>query len=240
MAGPIDPTNPGNPDHPCHDAPDPHEAAAVPPYMAFARALEVEAAAQCAATATHFYTLKGNCIDLGDPDPGQIDINEIANSLSLKNRFSGHMIGPYSVAQHVVLLVDFLRSLGVRDPAILLWALMHDAGEYVMGDMVTPTKVEVPEVVTVEDRVLRVVIEKYGLTWPIPKLVRRADNCLVHLEASVLQTNAPWVNPTKVALMQSVKIRPWPWTRARRMFLCRFNELQPLVVKEIKRERGTK
>jgi len=65
---------------------------------------------------------------------GQISIEDIAHALAYTNRFGGHAKGGYTVAQHCI------RASSIAAPGDMLWALMHDAPEAYMGDLVSPLK----------------------------------------------------------------------------------------------------
>lgn len=90
---------------------------------------------------TFILTARGNAFDLALANPAQIDIHDIAHALALINRFGGHTSRPYSVAEHSLHVCDILEDrLGVRHPAALIAALLHDAHEAYVGDMATPLK----------------------------------------------------------------------------------------------------
>lgn len=80
-------------------------------------------------------TYTGKYVDILDPDPSQICIEDIAHSLSLINRFNGHSIVPYSVGRHSIEV-----SKHFTDPKERLIGLMHDAAEAYMGDIPKPIK----------------------------------------------------------------------------------------------------
>lgn len=86
-----------------------------------------------------FNTVSGIRVDLNEPTPDMIDIRDIANSLSKICRFNGHVSHFYSVAQHSVLVCYlFAESEGGM---FSLEALMHDAAEAYLGDVIKPLKV---------------------------------------------------------------------------------------------------
>lgn len=87
-------------------------------------------------------TVSGKRIPLRERLTGDlVDINDIAHSLSMQNRFLGHTRHPYSIAQHSLNCVAAAASFhGVRDPNALLAILLHDAAEAYMGDIIRPVK----------------------------------------------------------------------------------------------------
>lgn len=85
-------------------------------------------------------TATGQDLDLALPRPGQINIKDIAHSLSQLNRFTGHASRPYSVAEHSLLVCDIATNNLQLDVHGQLAALLHDAHEAYCGDLHTPGK----------------------------------------------------------------------------------------------------
>lgn len=81
-------------------------------------------------------THSGLLVNVLDPDPELIRLGDIAHALSFVNRFGGHTPQPYSVAEHSILVA----SEFIGEPKAYRTALLHDAPEYVLGDMVGPLK----------------------------------------------------------------------------------------------------
>lgn len=124
-----------------------------------------------------------------DPQVEDIDSVDIAHALSLICRYGGHTTRFYSVAEHCVLM-----SMAVPAEDALA-ALLHDAAEAYVGDMVRPLKLEMPHYRAVEDRLLKVIGERFGVVLdPLPPAVKEADNrILVNERAALLsQPPAPW------------------------------------------------
>ena len=109
-----------------------------------------------------------------------IDIDDIAHSLSLINRFNGHTSLPRSVAAHSIHVAEIVPD------EFKLTALLHDAQEAYVGDMVRDLKVEVAKRTTyfneMEDRVAELISQKYGCIFPLPKEVVKADNTMLYAE----------------------------------------------------------
>jgi hypothetical protein len=84
-------------------------------------------------------TVSGRFVDLLDPMPTQIDRGDIAHGMAMTCRYGGHVSRFYSVAEHVLLVRDLLESQG-HTGQVLLAALLHDAAEAYLGDIVSPLK----------------------------------------------------------------------------------------------------
>ena len=136
--------------------------------------------------------LSGRRLDLLDPTPVDIEIQDIAHGLAFVARWNGQTLGdwPYSVAEHS-LLVEAL--VGRIEPALSprwrLAALLHDAPEYVIGDMISPVKAAVgPGYGALDQRLTAAVHLRFGLPAtlpaPIKKLIKRADTLSAWLEAT--------------------------------------------------------
>jgi 5'-deoxynucleotidase YfbR-like HD superfamily hydrolase len=136
--------------------------------------------------------LSGRRLDLLDPTPVDIEIEDIAHGLAFVARWNGQTQGeyPYSVAEHSLLV----EALFVRiDPkASAKWklaALLHDAPEYVIGDMISPVKTAVgPGYSALDDRLAAAIHLRYGLPASVPKTIKakikRADKISAWLEAT--------------------------------------------------------
>jgi hypothetical protein len=105
-----------------------------------------------------------------DPRSEEISITDIAHGLSNTCRYNGHTQPFYSVAQHSV-LVSQNCSLKNRK-----WALLHDAAEAYIGDMIRPMKKYFPLFIEIETRIMECVCKKYGLPLEIPAEVSEMDN----------------------------------------------------------------
>jgi uncharacterized protein len=138
--------------------------------------------------------LSGRRLDLIDPSPLDVEIGDIAHGLARVARWNGQTRGPeiFSVAQHS-LLVEALFAAGEVEssPSERLVALLHDAPEYVIGDMISPFKAAIGgDYKLVEARLKRAVLIRFGLTAePRDDLDRRikvADRASAYLEATAL------------------------------------------------------
>ena len=137
--------------------------------------------------------LSGRRLDLIDPSPLDVEIGDIAHGLARVARWNGQTKGPeiFSVAQHSLLVEALFAARDVASPQARLAALLHDAPEYVIGDMISPFKAAVGgDYKLVEARLKRAVLIRFGLTAePSEDLERRikvADRASAYLEATAL------------------------------------------------------
>ncbi len=119
-------------------------------------------------------------LDVLNPDPERIRIEDIAQSLAFLCRFNGHVKFHYSVAQHSLLVADLVCAR--HGPALALTALMHDAPEAYLGDLISPLKAVLPEFGRMEDILARAMAAKYGLAFPEPAEVKAADLAILAAE----------------------------------------------------------
>ena len=136
--------------------------------------------------------LSGRRLVLLDPTPMDIEIEDIAHGLAFVARWNGQTKGDYaySVAEHSLLVVDIYRSLAPDAPVRWqLAALLHDAPEYVIGDMISPVKAAVgPGYGTLDERLTAAIHLRFGLPAQVPAAVKRqikkADKISAWLEAT--------------------------------------------------------
>ena len=138
--------------------------------------------------------LSGRRLDLLDPTPMDIEIEDIAHGLAFVARWNGQTIGnfAYSVAEHSLLVEQiFLRLMPNATPSQRLTALLHDAPEYVIGDMISPVKSSVgPGYEELDRRLTAAIHIRFGLPAMTPlalkKQIKRADKVSAWLEATQL------------------------------------------------------
>ena len=136
--------------------------------------------------------LSGRRLDLLDPTPMDIEIEDIAHGLAFVARWNGQTMGdwPYSVAEHSVLVEEIFTALNPLVPAKWrLAALLHDAPEYVIGDMISPVKASVgPGYKDLDERLTTAIHVKFGLPAKLPasikKKIKAADLISAWLEAT--------------------------------------------------------
>lgn len=155
-----------------------------------------------------------------EPRVEDIDINDIAHALGMVCRYGGHCRRFYSVAEH-----SFLLSYSV-DPGHALWALLHDAAEAYIGDVVRPLKHEMPEFMAAEERILEAIANKFNLPGSMPDQVKEHDTRILVDEKEQIMTPSrlPWSALEGYAPL-GVTINGWSPGKASGMFLVRFHQL---------------
>lgn len=170
-------------------------------------------------------TYLGNYFDFEHPEDSKIDICDIAWSLSHLNRYNGHSMVPYNVAQHSVHVSRLVK------PENALYGLLHDAQEAYVGDMSAPLKTLFPEYRDLEDRIQALVYKKFGLDDQLRLTtaidVSLADRCAGMTEKRDLMRNTiedPDYWDFSVTPDPEI-ITPMDATRSFALFLGRFWEL---------------
>ena len=184
--------------------------------------------------------LSGRRLDLLDPSPLDIEIADIAHGLARVARWNGQTAGPhvFSVAQHSLLVEAIGRHLlPVHGPAEGLELLLHDAPEYVIGDIISPFKAVIGDAYkAVEARLLGAIHLHFGLpaepSAPLRKLTKRADRQAAFLEATRLagfsseESMRFFGRPEPLPRVVSDLVEPWPIATAEERFLDRVAALQ--------------
>jgi uncharacterized protein len=152
------------------------------------------------------------------PRAKDVDIVDIARSLSFLCRFNGHCREFYSVADHSV------RVSHIVDEEHALWGLLHDAAEAYVSDLPRPVKRTIPEFSALEDSVLEVIMTIHSLELPMPDTVRRADDILLATEARDLMAEPPQPWGLDAAPLAET-IRPRSAEEAFEAFLARYRAL---------------
>ena len=138
--------------------------------------------------------LSGRRLDLLDPSPMDIEIEDIAHGLARVARWNGQTIGEhaFSVAQHSVVVEEIVAHIEPDvEPRWRLAALLHDASEYVIGDMISPFKAALGyDYKLFEERLENAIHVRFGLPAKTPlairKLIKRADRACAFFEATQL------------------------------------------------------
>lgn len=168
-----------------------------------------------------------------DPKPEDVDIEDIAHSLSLTCRFNGHTEFFYSVAQHSLYVVHYLETEG-HSALWQLRGLLHDASEAYLGDITTPIKATIPIIKKHEENLLRCIWKSFGiyeqgiLSGHDYSIIKKADLALLWAEKrDVIKPNIEW---------WSEEVEPWDnkifkmgWSDAKLLFLRRFYQLDDKV-----------
>ncbi len=186
--------------------------------------------------------LSGRRLNLLDPSPLDIEIRDIAHGLARVARWNGQTLGehPYSVAQHS-LLVDRIVALTTEpSPTDQLAALLHDAPEYVIGDMISPFKSVIGEAYkSVEARIEHAVHLRFAIPYDASgrckRLIKAADLIAAYHEAVALAGFAPqearrfFGAPAIPADAIGDYLVAWPTRTAEDAYLQRFAELETLT-----------
>lgn len=129
---------------------------------------------ECLYTHYSIRVYSGQYVNLLNPDPDTILIEDIAHGLSMKNRWGGHTIYPYSVAQHSVFVSDICRNR--------LEGLLHDATEAYLSDLPSPAKKLMPDYIAIENRLYSVIAKKFGIPEVISNDCKDADRVALVFE----------------------------------------------------------
>jgi 5'-deoxynucleotidase YfbR-like HD superfamily hydrolase len=180
--------------------------------------------------------LSGRRLDLLDPSPMDIEIEDIAHGLARVARWNGQTVGEhaFSVAQHSVVVEEIVAHIQPDvPPRWRLAALLHDASEYVIGDMISPFKAALGvSYKDFEERLENAIHVRFGLPAktpaPIKALIKRADRACAFFEATQL---AGFTHEESIAFFDApprgyvLKIDPQPPAAAQARYLERFHLL---------------
>ena len=187
--------------------------------------------------------LSGRRLDLLDPSPSDIEIEDIAHGLARVARWNGQTSGPhaFSVAQHVIVVEEIASALNPDWPARWrLAALLHDAPEYVIGDLISPFKTAIGlDYKAFELKLLDAIHRRFVIPVPLPESVTARDQA--RRSHSSLFTRQP-VSPgsrldeahrffgrpdplAKPVIAELEKLVAWSTDVAQRSFLEKYNKL---------------
>lgn len=185
--------------------------------------------------------LSGRRLDLLDPTPMDIEIEDIAHGLAFVARWNGQTRGdwPYSVAEHSLLVEEIFARTAAQPVRWRLAALLHDAPEYVIGDMISPVKSAVgPSYGELDARLTAAVHLRFGLPAVLPvavkKAIKEADKVSAWLEAVQIagftETEADRLfGRPKTELLRGLEIRLRPPAIVRADFVARHSTLMGLM-----------
>jgi hypothetical protein len=168
-------------------------------------------------------TFTGRKVTPLDLRPEMIDLRDIAHSLAIQARFSGHTTAPSSVAQHSVLVSFYC------DEADALWGLLHDASEAYLIDLPRPLKALESigrPYLEAEARAMAVICDRFGLPREMPPSVRLADDRALATEKRDLMDIEPEDWPCLPDPLPEMMV-PTGWREAKQKFLGRFRVLVP-------------
>jgi 5'-nucleotidase len=184
--------------------------------------------------------LSGRRLDLLDPSALDVEIEDIAHGLARVARWNGQTCGAhiFSVAQHALLVEAIARQREPNlDRRLRLAVLLHDAPEYVIGDMITPFKAVIGDSYrAVEARLHAAIRIRFGLPPELPRevhrLIKAADQGAAYLEATRLagfgaaEARRFFGHPPALAAsLERDYLTPWPANSVEARFLKRFREL---------------
>lgn len=184
--------------------------------------------------------LSGRRLDLLDPSPLDIEIEDIAHGLARVARWNGQTKGAhiFSVAQHILLVDVMARNRTPRlDNRIRLAIFLHDAAEYVIGDMISPFKAVIGDSYkATESRLLSAIHLRFGLPPKLPaeteRLIKTADREAAYFEATRLagfeekEAQKFFGKPAAItAVTERDYLTPWPAEVAESRYLERFSKL---------------
>jgi len=119
-------------------------------------------------------TLSGKVINLLDPKPEEINIEDIARGLAYNCHFGGHTPKFFSIAQHCLMVVQMMKEDNCSTE-LMMAGLLHDAAEAYLGDVVKPLKVELDRYQEIENKMLSVIFEKYNINYSNMPLIKIYD-----------------------------------------------------------------
>jgi len=185
--------------------------------------------------------LSGRRLDLLEPSPLDIEIQDIAHGLARVARWNGQTKGAhaFSVAQHSVLVERLVAELSPRlSREVRLMALLHDAPEYVVGDLISPFKAAVGiNYKALEERLQTAIHLRFGLPAQIPAplkiLFKRADHLSAYYEATQLagfeeaEARRLFGTPPQRlrGALKTPRLVPLSTAEAQALFLARFSRL---------------
>ncbi|MBA5779273.1 HD family hydrolase [Stappia sp. F7233] len=187
--------------------------------------------------------LSGRRLDLLDPSPLDVEIEDIAHGLARVARWNGQTVGDhaFSVAQHSLLVEELARRLTPSlPPRDCMAVLLHDAPEYVIGDMISPFKAVMGgNYKEIEARLQGAIHLRFSLPRELPatihKLAKRADTIAAYFEAVELagfddrEASRIFGRPRGFQADRAGRLRlglaPLPAAKAQTAFLTRFGEL---------------
>lgn len=182
--------------------------------------------------------LSGRRLDLLNPSPLDVELSDIAHGLARVARWNGQTSGDhaFSVAQHSLIVETIFRQQNRCGPEECLMALLHDAPEYVIGDMISPFKAVVGGgYKTVEKRLEAAVQLRFGLPAETPRSlkdkIKKADRIAAFFEATELAgfsraEAAKFFGEPRDITVEMLMIAPVPAVEAQRLFAERFEALE--------------
>lgn len=186
---------------------------------------------------TEFRAFSGKLIDVSKLREGDVEITDIARSLAMQNRYGGHTNFPYSVAQHSVILAvaspmqaaaEGLIQSAYEYQMTAAAALLHDANETYIQDIMTPNKRRMTflgmRLQDFEQIIQKVIFNKFGVPWEFMELIAAYDSRIFFNEAPVLLSGHQATSNANP--IPGVRIAPWTWQEAEQQFLLTAKQLE--------------
>jgi hypothetical protein len=169
-------------------------------------------------------TFTGKKFDIANPQPEMVDILDIAHSLSMQCRFTGHTNDFYSVAEHSIYVSQQVP------PEHALQALLHDASEAYLTDVARPMKPFLSGYYELEQRISAVIYQKFNLPLELHKSVIDIDNRILLDERNELLSKPlePWVQDLEGLQPIGIMVKCLSPAIAKSRFILRFKELTAL------------
>lgn len=150
----------------------------------------------------------------------EIDILDIAHSLSMQCRFGGHCEEFYSVAEHCCHIYDLVSDKHK------LWGLLHDASEAYLVDLPRPVKRSIPDYKEIENNLMKVICSKFELSEEMPAEVHEADMRILYDEAAQNMKTPPQPWDDRIEPF-GIKLQFWSPQRAKEEFIIRYIGVNP-------------
>ena len=160
-----------------------------------------------------------------DPRADDVDIRDIAHHLARTCRWNGSVKNYYSVAEHCVMLAaHFIKS---QQPALARWALLHDAAEAYIGDVIRPLKADLPGYKDIEARLEETIWSKYGLFGDMPAVIKAADTAILgdEREQLFLDTSPERMKRREGEVGIGIRLAQWSPQQAETEFMGCFRVL---------------
>jgi len=169
-------------------------------------------------------TYSGKKFSYTDPQPESIAKSDIIAALSRESRYAGHTKWTYTVAQHSVYCSQMI------DPEFAREAFAHDFAEAYIKDLPHPLKQLIREISgntwrTIENRIMEVVSEAVGVTFPFDAKVKQVDLRMMSTERKYLLGESPEPWDCNLAPFDNIAIEIWPRYHVVTEMLTRWNEL---------------
>lgn len=175
-------------------------------------------------------TVSGKKVDLINPSPESICIDDIANGLSNLCRFTGQIREFYSVAEHSINVAILLKRKGMPKSAQLV-GLLHDSTEAYIGDVTSPLKAMLPEYKKVEAKVEHAIMRRFGILdfhHEFRSLVKHCDLTMLHAEGQHFYGRGVenmWSTRLPEIPFETPMVRCLPPEEARQEFLTWYDDL---------------